>query len=517
MAPAAYAKPPNSTSDNANAFGQSAGNSGSNSERSSVYAFPPSWLKNSSNNTTAKLTTYKNTQPPGSSIDTTMDNRQENTDHGDPLLPQRSTRRNNQNTFDSNFPTLATPIADEKQSASSSVWGNRHHTKEKVIAAHSADDTNVYNTRHSNEHNVQLEKLKALVPKIEPKKRSNSSRTKGSLHPTRAVSLPAQLPRNSSSMYLKSLSTTSPPPTASSTPTTPKKLAVFRSSQVRQLQHSDARESDRLRAMDISKTEDLLVGHQANSSRSSAASTDDLNDRNVDSTDNSQSISTEHHLSLSQHRYDVKYDPQNTGVNAMADGFGRSRSNLSDFPKQYHEEAIKPEPVYSRAEQIRFLELMRSWTGGSERWQNNCGGISVSAPTTPHKPPSRIDLDDQSSLFGSHDSSPGYNSRLSRSSSSAKFADKQYSYFGNTKVSDSPGDYLYNQARTPTIDAHALYQQPAYNSSADRFTEYQSSPSFYSRPDYHYEQVGSNDDPGFNKIRNSNYPINRHRPGVYPA
>lgn len=435
------------------------------------------------------------------------------------MLPQRSTRRNTHNTFDSNFPTLATPTADEKQSASSSVWGNRHHTKEKVIAAHSADDTAVYNTRHSNEHNVQLERLKALVPKIEPKKRSNAARTKGSLHPTRAVSLPAQLPRNSSPMYLKPLSTTSPPSTASSTPTTPKKLAVFRSSQVRQLQHSDARESDRLRAMEISKTEELLVGHQANSSRNSLASTDDLNDRDLGLADDSQSISKGHHMPLSHHEYDVKYDIQNTSDNVMPDGLGPSRSDLNDFSQQYHEQAIQPEPVYSRAEQVRFLELMRSWTGGSERWRNNCGGITVSAPTTPHQPPSRIDLDEQSSLFVSHDSSPGYNSQLSRSSSNGRPApaDKQYSYFGHTNVPDSPGDYTYNQTRTSLVDAHAMYQKPAYDTKAERFASYHSSPSYYNRPEYHYGQVASNDDLGFNKIRNATYPINRHRPGVYPA
>ncbi|KAG2184611.1 hypothetical protein INT43_000520 [Umbelopsis isabellina] len=517
MAPAAYAKPSNSTSDKTNAFGQHAGNSDSNSERSSVYAFPPSWIKTSNNSVPAKLTTYKSTQPSGSAFDKPTDSRQENTDYRDPLLPQHNTRRNTHNTFDSNFPTLATSTADEKQSTSPSVWGNRHHTKEKVIAAHSVEDTTVYNTRHGNEHNVQLERLKALVPKIEPKKRSISSRTKGSLHPARAVSLPAQLPRNSSPMYLKSLSTTSPPPTASSTPTTAKKLAVFRSSQVRQLQHSDARESDRLRAMEISKTEDLLVGHQANSSRNSTASTDDLNDRNMDLADNSQSISNVHHMPMSQHEYDVKYENQNASINLMPEGFGRSRSDLNEFSKQYHEEAVTAEPVYSRAEQIRFLELMRSWTGGSERWQNNCGGISVSAPTTPHQPPSRIDLDDQSSLFGSQDSTPGYNSQLSRSSSSGRPADKQYSYFGHTNVPGSPGDYTYNQARTSLVDAHAVYQQPVYDTSAERHTAYQSSPSFYSRPDYHYGQIVTNDDLSFNKIRNANYPINRHRPGVYPA
>jgi hypothetical protein len=429
----------------------------------------------------------------------------------DHLLSQRSVLRNTSNTFETNFPTLANPIADDKQSASSSVWGNRHHTKEKVIAAHTTDDTNVYNSRHSNEHNVQLEKLKALVPKIEPKKRSTSSRTKGTLHPTRAVSLPAQLPRNSSPMYPKSLSTTSPPPTANSTPTTPKKLAVFRSSQVRQLQHSD----DRLRTKETSKRNDLLVDQHANSIRNIAESIDSLDDH-IASADNGPSNSTEQDLSLSQNGYDVNYDIRDNGI-TMLDSFGRSRSELSNFPTQYHAESIEPEPVYSRAEQIRFLELMRSWTGGSERWRNNCGGISLSAPTTPHKPSSRLDFDDQSSLFGSHDSSPGHNSRSSGSSTGSRLAGKQYSYFGHNNGPISSGDYAYNKPRTPVADAHGLYQQPQFNSSSDRFTEYQTSPSFYGRNDHHYGQLGLNDDPGFNNIRNANYPINRHRPGVYPA
>lgn len=111
MAPVAYAKPSNSTSDNTNAFDQIAGNSDPNSERSSVYAFPPSWLKNSGNNTPAKLTTLRSPHSSGkwiafvlsmlhandanfrlsvlegSAFVKTTDNRQDNTEYrGKPIL-----------------------------------------------------------------------------------------------------------------------------------------------------------------------------------------------------------------------------------------------------------------------------------------------------------------------------------------------------------------------------------------------------------------------------------------------
>ncbi|GAB5586064.1 hypothetical protein Unana1_00964 [Umbelopsis nana] len=506
MAPAAYAKALNSTSNSAHAFGSTAGSNESDVEKQSAYAFSPSWLNNS---TVRSLT-------------------------------QLSHTRDVPNTFEKNFPTLATNAAEDKQSSAGSVWGNRNLTKEKVISARSpVEEGGPHSSRHNNEHNVQLEKLKALVPKIETKKRSSSSRTKPSLHSARATSLPAQFSRSSSTMSLKSLSTASPPPSANSTPITPKKLAVFRSSQVRQISPVEAKDHSNSPVLETKRFDqesipvDLHEATKITKLQGLNQSEETSSHHHMDFDEGSRKPNDEAHWRMSSTEYADVYGTHSDDV-AIPESHQSSRSETTAYLKDYP--GIESEPVYTMAEQLRFLELMRNWTGGSERWENNCGGISISMPSTPRRTPSdlsnKLDDEDQSSVFGSRDSSPGHRSQSSISSL-GRLGNTQYSHFGQGSLQMSSGDYTYNQAPLLTPDTQTMYQHLSYinpsdsmvntdlfntRPSIDRGQDYQKVPPIYGRHDPYYGQLGLNDEQQhvFNN-RTLSHPINRHRPGVYHA
>lgn len=326
----------------------------------------------------------------------------------------------------------------------------------------------------------------------------------------------------------------SPPLSASSTPVTPKKLAVFRSSQVRQI---SPLETKGLSSPTISESKKLdhdvsIIGQHEASDVIGQQS--DLYDKS-----NGDSIGTEvmsqksnDDWQVSSVEYSIANSPQ--AMTAPAN-IQPCHSDTTAYMKEYQSEQLESEPVYSRAEQLRFLELMRNWTGGSERWENNCGGISMSTPSTPKKlvsdTPSRLDLEDQSSLFGSRSSSPSHRSQSSVSSTSRR----EYSHFGPTNQQISYGDYVYNQESMANPKSYTLYQQqqPYYINpveSLDSFTtrpspsfdrshqDYPSASSIYARSDSHYGQFGSSEDRHVLKSRTLGHPpTNRHRPGVYHA
>lgn len=449
-------------------------------------------------------------------------------------LTQLKSTSNGPNTFEQNFPTLAANSAEDKQSSAGSVWGDRNLTKEKVISARSpVEDGGLHGSKQNNEHNVQLEKLKALVPKIETKKWSSSSRTKSNLHSARTMSLPAQFSRSSSNMSLKSLSSVSPPPTASSTPVTPKKLAVFRSSQVRQISPLEAKESSGSSTLETKTFAQHPISVDRHEQHDKLQPLHELeeksNNEHIGFNDESQKSNDGQHWQLSPMVYNDVYYPLTNGV-SVPESIQPSRSETTTaFMKKYPDQQVETEPVYSRAEQMRFLELMRTWTGGSERWENNCGGISMSAPTTPRKTPSdlssKFDLED--SLFGSRESSPGHRSQSS-SSSVGRLGNRHYSHFGQGSLQMSSSDYTYNNQVIP--ESQTMYQQPQYISSGESMVNtdffntrssfdrgHQKAPPIYGRHDPYYGQMSLNDEQHVFNNRTFDHPISRHRPGVYHA
>ncbi|KAG2188549.1 hypothetical protein INT44_001303 [Umbelopsis vinacea] len=535
MAPAAYAKALNSTS---NSYSSSSESNGSHVEKSSVYAFSPSWLNNTTGSSPMRTLNTRGHQPSDSiSGDSSSSNQPETMDSQVRSLSQLKPTRDGTNTFEKNFPTLATNSAEDKHSSAGSVWANRNLTKEKVISSRSSlDDGTFQGNKQISEHNVQLEKLKALVPKLETKKRTSSSRTKPNLHPGRTLSLPAQFSRSTSTVSPKSASAISSPPlSASSTPVTPKKLAVFRSSQVRQIApvetkglssptNSESKKLDQDSSVTDQRVATNVMSHQSDlydKSHTDHMYADDMSQKSNDD------------WPLSSVDFGITYSPQVDNVSASTQ---QPRGEITAYSKEYHSEQLESEPVYSRAEQLRFLELMRNWTGGSERWENNCGGISLSTPSTPRKPisdtSSKLDFEDQSSLFGSRSSSPSHRSQSSVSSASRR----EYSHFGPTSQQVSYGDYAYNQEPMSNSSSHTLYQQQQQShyansvESVDSFTT-RPSPSFdrshqdhsnvssiYARHDSYYGQYGSNEERHLLKSRSLGHPpINRHRPGVYHA
>jgi hypothetical protein len=326
----------------------------------------------------------------------------------------------------------------------------------------------------------------------------------------------------------------SPPLSASSTPVTPKKLAVFRSSQVRQV---SPLESKGLSSPTISESkkldQDVSISGQHEASIGIGHQSDLYDMANSDHIDTEEiSQKSNDDWQLSSVEYGVANSPQTMNASAIIQP---SRSNTTAYLKEYQSEQLESEPVYSRAEQLRFLELMRNWTGGSERWENNCGGISLSTPSTPKKPisdtSSKLDLEDQSSLFGSRSSSPSHRSQSSVSSTSRR----EYSHFGPTNQQVSYGDYSYNQEPIVNPSSHTLYQQqqPHYINqveSMDSFTtrpspsfdrshqDYSNVSSIYARNDSYYGQYGSNEERHVLKSRTLGQPpTNRHRPGIYHA
>jgi hypothetical protein len=430
---------------------------------------------------------------------------------------------------------LAANSAEDKHSSAGSVWANRNLTKEKVISSRSSlEDGTFQGNKQISEHNVQLEKLKALVPKLETKKRTSSSRPKPNLHPGRTLSLPAQFSRSTSTVSPKSVSAISSPPlSASSTPVTPKKLAVFRSSQIRQVSPLETKGLSSPTSSESKKLDqDLSMTDQREASSHRSELYDKSNSDHIYADDMSQKSNDDWQLSSVD--YGITYSPQVDNVSASIQ---QSRSEATAYLKEYQSGQLETEPVYSRAEQLRFLELMRNWTGGSERWENNCGGISLSTPTTPKKPisdtSSKLDFEDQSSLFGSRSSSPSHRSQSSVSSASRR----EYSHFGPTSQPVSYSDYSYNQEPMSSSSSHPMYQQQQQQShytipveSVDSFTT-RPSPSFdrshqdhpnvssiYARHDSYYGQYGANEERHVLKIRTLGHPpINRHRPGVYHA
>jgi hypothetical protein len=434
---------------------------------------------------------------------------------------------------------LAANAAEDKPSSAGSVWANRNLTKEKVITSRSSlEDGSFHGNKQMSEHNIQLEKLKALVPKLETKKRASSSRAKPSLHPGRTLSLPTQFNRRTSTVSSNSASTVSSPPLpASSTPVTPKKLAVFRSSQVRQLLPMETKESlgptsseSRKLDEDLSPTDQREVSSLTDNQIQSELF-EESNSDHTETDDMLQKSNDGSSWKLSSVDYGIAYGSRSDNV---PESIQQSRSDTTAYLKEYQNGQLETEPVYSRAEQLRFLELMRNWTGGSERWENNCGGISISAPPTPKKPASDIsskfDLEDRTSLFGSRPISPGHRSQSSVSS----VGRREYSHVGQTSYQISTGDYSYNQYHTLIPDSHTMYQQQQqpHNintaESMDSFTtrpspsfdrshqEYQNVSSIYARHDLYYGQYSPNEEQHVLKSRTLGQPpINRHRPGVY--
>ncbi|KAI8576274.1 hypothetical protein K450DRAFT_257503 [Umbelopsis ramanniana AG] len=509
MAPAAYAKALDSTS---NTYSSASESNGSHVEKPSAYAFSPSWLNNTTGSSPMRSLNTRGLQPSDSiSGDSSSSNQPETMDSQVRSLSQLKPTRDGTNTFEKNFPTLAANSAEDKHSSAGSVWANRNLTKEKVISSRSSLEEGTYQgNKQISEHNVQLAKLKALVPKLETKKRTSSSRPKPNMHPGRTLSLPAQFSRSTSTVSPKSVSAISSPPlSASSTPATPKKLAVFRSSHVRQISpvetkglssptNSDSKKLDQGLSMDDQRVDTGVMSHQSDlydKSHSDHIYADDLSQKSNDD------------WQLSSVDYGITYSPQ---VDNVSTSIQQSRSETTAYLKEYQR--------------------------GSERWENNCGGISLSTPTTPKKTisdtSSKLDFEDQSSLFGSRSSSPSHRSQSSVSSTSRR----EYSHFGPTHQQVSYSDYAYNQEPMLSSSSHTLYQQQQQShytnpvESVDSFTT-RPSPSFdrshqdhsnvssiYARHDSYYGQYGSNEERHVLKSRTLGHPpINRHRPGVYHA
>ncbi|KAI9275836.1 hypothetical protein BDA99DRAFT_555596 [Phascolomyces articulosus] len=311
----------------------------------SSYTFAPRWMAKANHESTTITTIASSTTTTITAPSSTTSSR--------PSSPTST-------MTDENFPSLSTLGEEGKKKRS--VWNDPNSVKRKVISPSTSGVPSSEGGGHGTDdpfagmntlvdYQQEIERLKALVPKVENKKRTSTP--------------------------IHSSTTTTTTPTSTTTSTRPKSTgADLKQQQQQRLLWNDLRSAASSVAANRSAASSVKSSGRVSSVSPTTRSmvvTGDMSLSFVSSSSASSSVSS-NASSVASDDDDLKFHPSSS--QSVTDESQPSEDKEEDEQQQQqqqqhsiHMESVSTS-VITEEEKARFLEFMRSWTGGWQGWDN---------------------------------------------------------------------------------------------------------------------------------------------------